>query len=52
MFKKAEKRLSLLRGDMDDMKKIQLNFKAKGIPGWLSGLAPPWAQGLILETRD
>ena len=52
MFKKAEKRLSLLRGDMDDMKKIQLNFKAKGIPGWLSGLAPPWAHGLILETRD
>ena len=23
-----------------------------GIPGWLSGLAPPSAQGLILETWD
>ena len=23
-----------------------------GQPGWLSGLAPPSAQGLILETRD
>ena len=23
-----------------------------GQPGWLSGLAPPLAQGVILETRD
>ena len=23
-----------------------------GQPGWLSSLAPPWVQGLILETRD
>ena len=23
-----------------------------GQPGWLSGLAPPSAQGVILETRD
>lgn len=23
-----------------------------GIPGWLSGLAPPSAQGVILETRN
>ena len=23
-----------------------------GQPGWLSGLAPPSAQGLILETQD
>ena len=21
-------------------------------PGWLSGLAPPWVQGVILETWD
>ena len=25
---------------------------AKGQPGWLSGLAPPSAWGVILETRD
>ena len=24
----------------------------EGIPGWLKGLVPPSAQGLILETRD
>ena len=24
----------------------------QGIPGWLSGLAPPSAQGVILESRD
>ena len=23
-----------------------------GQPGWLSGLAPPSAQGVILETQD
>lgn len=23
-----------------------------GQPEWLSGLAPPWARGLILETRN
>ena len=25
---------------------------SRGQPGWLSGLAPPSAQGLILETQD
>ena len=25
---------------------------AIGQPGWLSGLVPPSAQGMILETRD
>ena len=37
-----------------DGKYINLSFKANmaGQPGWLSGLAPPLAQGMILETRD
>ena len=31
---------------------IPLENQGTGQPGWLSGLAPPSAQGLILETRD
>ena len=30
----------------------RINTPTPGQPGWLSGLAPPSAQGLILETRD
>ena len=33
-------------------KKIYQKFSCLGQPGWLSGLVPPLAQGLILETRD
>ena len=28
------------------------NLWSVGIPGWLSGLAPPSAQGVILESWD
>ena len=31
---------------------ILLKIHSDGQPGWLSGLAPPAAQGLILETWD
>ena len=31
---------------------ILLQEDTKGKPGWLSGLAPPSAQGVILETQD
>ena len=31
---------------------LLLNAQLEGIPGWLSGLVPPSAQGVILETRD
>ena len=31
---------------------ISLKFHAGGQPRWRSGLAPPAAQGVILETRD
>lgn len=35
MFKKLEKRLSLLRGDMDDMKKIHIKlFRHEKYNGW------------------
>ena len=30
----------------------KLRNKTNGQPGWLSGLAPPLAQGVILETQD
>ena len=29
-----------------------VEISLKGQPGWLSGLAPPAAQGMILETLD
>ena len=34
--------------------KVELSFKSglRGQPRWLRGLAPPSAQGTILETRD
>ena len=32
--------------------KNQIRNHSVGQPRWLSGLAPPSAQGLILETRD
>ena len=31
---------------------IIIKHLLKGIPGWLSGLSPPSAQGVILETQD
>ena len=30
----------------------ELKKRKKGQPGWLSGLVPPSAQGVTLETRD
>ena len=41
--------------DVDDTDSIRYNFLKKnkdGQPGWLRGLAPPLAQGVILETGD
>ena len=32
--------------------KIKFNKKISWEPRWLSGLVPPLAQGVILETRD
>ena len=31
---------------------FKLRIQGKGQPGWLSGLAPPSAKGVILETWD
>ena len=31
---------------------VLIKYHSAGQPGWLSGLAPPLAQGVILETRD
>ena len=31
---------------------VPIRLASVGQPGWLSGLVPPSAQGLILETQD
>ena len=34
------------------MGRTYIKHQESGQPGWLSGLAPPSAQAVILETRD
>ena len=35
-----------------DTEGVSRKLEIRGQPGWLSGLAPPSAQGVILETQD
>ena len=37
---------------LDAKQQIIIEKDCVGQPGWLSGLAPPSAQGMTLETRD
>ena len=36
----------------EQQKENQINWTQHGQPWWRSGLVPPAAQGVILETRD
>ena len=49
---KSMSRILLRDTQVKDAMCLYVEFCVPGQPRWLSGLAPPSAQGLILETWD